>query len=87
MPKTVPLDDDVHTLIVDKQKELKKKRNVTVRISDLLAVYVKYGIEKTEKLLGFRDDEKPNITDGENKNNMVDKEQTLNVEEGDKADN
>ena len=57
MSKTVPLEEDVHALIVDKQKDLKRKRNITVRISDLLAMYVKDGIERTEKLLGLKEDE------------------------------
>lgn len=57
MSKTVPLEEDVHALILDKQKDLKKKRNITVRISDLLAMYVKDGIDRTEKLLGLKEDE------------------------------
>lgn len=86
MPKTVPLNDYAHALIVNKQKELKKRRNITVRISDFLAMYVKYGVENTEKLLGFRDDEKPNITDGKIKGNLDNKEH-VKTEEEVKADN
>jgi len=67
MSKTVPLQEDIHALIVNKQKELKRKRNITVRISDLLAMYVKYGIEKTEKLLGLIEDEN-DVIDGTKQN-------------------
>lgn len=79
MSKTAQLDDDVHALIVDKQKELKRRRSVTVKISDLIAMYVKHGVNKTEELLGYKtelnDDNKPNDIDG-------DKQGTVDSPEG-----
>lgn len=57
MSKTAPIHDDTHALIVDKQTELKRKHKITVKISDLIAMYVKHGIDKTEKLLGLKDEE------------------------------
>lgn len=54
MSKTAPIPDDVHALIIDKQTELKRKHKITVKISDLIAMYVKDGIRKTEKLLGLK---------------------------------
>lgn len=66
MSKTAQLDDDAHALIVDKQKELKRRRNVTVRISDLLSMYVKYSVNKTEELLGLkREREQSDVIDGD----------------------
>lgn len=57
MSKTAPIHDDIHALIIDKQTELKRKYRITVKISDLIAIYVRHGIDKTEKLLGLKIDE------------------------------
>lgn len=61
MSKTAPIPDDIHALIVDKQTELKRKHKITVKISDLIAIYVRYGVEKTEKLLGLKNDEESEV--------------------------
>lgn len=63
MSKTAPINDDVHALIVDKQTELKRKYKVIVKISDLIALYVRHGVDATEELLGFKAKEKPYVTD------------------------
>lgn len=64
MSKTAPIPDDIHALILDKQTELKRKHKITVKISDLIAMYVKHGIKKTEKLLGLQtEDSSGNISD------------------------
>lgn len=64
MSKTAPIHDDTHALIIDKQTELKRKHKITVKISDLIAIYVKYGVKKTEKLLGLKSEEESDIEDG-----------------------
>lgn len=63
MSKTAPIHDDIHALIIDKQTELKRKHKITVKISDLIAIYVKYGVMKTEKLLGLKSEEESDIVD------------------------
>lgn len=61
MLKTVPIYDDIHAIILEKQAELKKKYKVKVKISDLMTLYVKHGVGMTEELLGFKSKEKPGI--------------------------
>ncbi len=63
MSKTAPIPDDIHALIIDKQTELKRKHKITVKISDLIAMYVRYGVKKTEKLLGLKSEEELDVTD------------------------
>lgn len=63
MSKTAPISDDIHALIIDKQTELKRKHKITVKISDLIAMYVIHGVKKTEKLLGLKSDEGSDVVD------------------------
>ena len=63
MSKTAPISDDTHALIIDKQIELKRKHKITVKISDLIAIYVRHGVKKTEKLLGLKSEKELDITD------------------------
>lgn len=58
MSKTAPIPDDVHTLIIDKQAELKKKHKITVKISDIIALVMKNNINKVGKYLGLKSEEK-----------------------------
>lgn len=64
MSKTASIPDDAHTLILDKQRELKKKYKITVKISDLIAMYIKDSIRRTEKLLGLKSEEESDIKKG-----------------------
>lgn len=81
MSKTAPIPDDVHALIIDKQAELKKKHKITVKIADLIAIYVRHGMEATEELLGFKNKEKPNITDKTAQNDIHNQE--IKIKNGD----
>jgi hypothetical protein len=45
MSKTVAISDDLHTIIMKKKTELFEKHRVTVRISDLTDLAIKFGIE------------------------------------------
>ena len=63
MSKTAPIHDDIHALIIDKQTELKRKHKITVKISDLIAMYVRHGVNKTEKLLGIKGGEESDVID------------------------
>lgn len=45
MGKTVAIYDDVHILITKKQADIFEKYRITVRISDLVNVAIKYGID------------------------------------------
>ena len=64
MSKTAPIPDDVHALILDKQTELKRKHKITVKIADLIAMYVKHSVKKTEVLLGLKTDDNPESASG-----------------------
>lgn len=68
MSKTAPISDDTHALIIDKQTELKRKHKITVKISDLIAIYVRHGVKKTEKLLGLKSEEESDVNDIKIKN-------------------
>lgn len=63
MSKTAPIHDDIHALIVDKQTELKRKHKITVKISDLIAIYVRNSVKQTEKLLGIKGGEESGVID------------------------
>lgn len=79
MSKTAPIPDDIHALIIDKQTELKRKHKITVKISDLIAMYVRYGVKKTEKLLGLKSDEESEVVNEE-------KQEIINNSEKPKVD-
>lgn len=53
MSKTAPILDQTHALIVNKQKELKKKYRVTMKISDIIDVLVTKNIHKLENFMGM----------------------------------
>jgi hypothetical protein len=53
MSKTAPILDQTHTLIVNKQKELKKKYRITMKISDIIDVLVTKNINKLENFIGM----------------------------------
>lgn len=57
MPKTSPIPDDAHEIVRNQQKELKRKHKIIIRISDLIALYIKDGAKRTEKLLGIKSEE------------------------------
>jgi hypothetical protein len=75
--KTAPIPDDVHALIIDKQTELKRKHKITVKISDLIAMYVRHGIKKTEKLLGLKTDEESEVVRDEKSEVVSDEKQEI----------
>jgi len=77
--KTAPIPDDIHALIIDKQTELKRKYKITVKISDLIAIYVRYGIKKTEKLLGLKCEEESDIIETKEKPKVIN---VIETEEG-----
>lgn len=59
--KTVIIPDDVHTLIVKKQIEIKEKYRITLRITDMTAVGMRSVIDRIEKLFNLGSS---NIGDG-----------------------
>lgn len=62
--KTAPILDCTHALIVDKQKELKKKHRITMKISDIIDVIVTKNINMLEKYMGINvEKEKPEKID------------------------
>ena len=88
MSKTAPIPDDAHALIIDKQAELKRKHKITVKISDLIAMCIKDSIKRTEKLLGFKSDEKSYVVETKqdivsDKKKTNDSERDLNIVEED----
>ncbi len=63
MTKTSPIPDDAHAILIRQQEELKRKYKIIVRISDLIAMYIKDGAKRTEKLLGIgKKDEDDNVS-------------------------
>ena len=50
MPKTVAISDDIHILITEKQLELFKKHRISVKISDITEVAIKYGIDNVDNV-------------------------------------
>lgn len=74
MSKTAPIPDDVHALILDKQTELKKKHKITVKISDLIAMCIRDSIKKTEKLLGLKSDDTPEVVNDNGQNSTAGQE-------------
>lgn len=70
MSKTAPIPDDIHTLITDKQRELKKKHKITVKISDIIALVMKNNINKVGKYLGLQSEEKSDDTSESGQHNM-----------------
>ena len=64
MTKTSPIPDDAHAILIGQQEELKRKYKIIVRISDLIAMYIKDGAKRTEKLLGIGEKhEDDNVSD------------------------
>ena len=62
-------------LFVTPIPELKRKHKITVKISDLIAMYVRHGVKKTERLLGLKsDEESQDIIDDLEKSNVDTKE-------------
>jgi hypothetical protein len=51
--KTAPILEQTHTLIIDKQKEMKKKYRVTMNISDIIDVIITENIHMLEKYMGI----------------------------------
>ena len=45
MSKTVAISDDIHILITKKQTEMFEKYRITTRISDLVNLAIKFGID------------------------------------------
>lgn len=70
MSKTVAIPDEIHTLVVDKQLEIRRKYKITVKISDLIAVIVKNNIDNAGKYLGLKGEiGELSIQDGDGKVN------------------
>lgn len=62
-------------LFVTPIPELKRKHKITVKISDLIVMYVRHGVKKTERLLGLKsDEESQDIIDDLEKSNVDTKE-------------
>lgn len=61
MSKTAQIPDDVHTLIIDKQIELKRRHRVSVKISDIIAIVMKNNIHKVGEYLGLVNKEEKDI--------------------------
>jgi hypothetical protein len=58
--KTAPILDQTHTLIVNKQSELKKKHRIKMKISDIIDVIITKNINMLEKYMGLNvEKEKP----------------------------
>lgn len=51
MPKTASIQDDIHTLIVEKQKEIFNKYRVYIRISDIIAMCIRNSISNIEETI------------------------------------
>lgn len=51
MVKNIPVDENVHELLVDKQKELKKKKGVMFTLSELTSKIIELNINKIEEQL------------------------------------
>ena len=66
MSKTAPILDQTHALIVNKQKEMKRKYRLTMKISDIIDVLVTKNINKLENFMGIH----------------VEKEKIVNSDEG-----
>ena len=72
MSKTAPILDHTHTLIIDKQCEMKRKHRVTMRISDIIDVIITKNIHMLEKYMGIvTEKEKCDNPDVEKSNNKV----------------
>lgn len=51
MPKTVIIDDDVHTAILDEKSRIKKKYDIDLKISYIVSSVLRSHIYKIEKIL------------------------------------
>ena len=69
----IMIKGDMHTLIIEKQREIRKRYKIHIRISDVVVVIIQNGIGNIEELLGLGKEgeyikkDKPDITDMANK--------------------
>lgn len=70
MSKTAPIPDDVHALITNKQRELKIKHKITMKISDIIGIVMKNNIDKLGKYIGLKSEEKSDDTSESGQHNM-----------------
>jgi DNA-binding Lrp family transcriptional regulator len=70
MSKTAPILDQTHALIVNKQKELKKKYRVTMKISDIIDVLVTKNIHKLENFMGMNIEKEKIVNSDDMKDNI-----------------
>jgi hypothetical protein len=51
MSKTVHIDDDAHTLVTEKQSEIKEKYNVSLKLSYMVSSIIKEYVHGMEDIL------------------------------------